>query len=158
MLKERLEETNTKEEPEKQKEVITRSSRTLPTLPPEPIKLQDIVNLWNKEMPSPIPRVSKLTDQRRTHLKARLADLPTMEGWIDLFKMIRRSSFLCGKSSEWYLDFDWVIANDTNLTKVLEGKYDDKEKSLQSKQCAKPGTPAALSDLSAFDKIKIERF
>jgi hypothetical protein len=106
--------------------VQTRSSRTLPILPPDPIKLQDIVDLWNKEMPSPIPRVAKLTDQRRPHLKARLDDLPTIEGWKDLFKMIRRSSFLTGRGGDWFVDFDWVIKNDGNLIKILEGKYDDK--------------------------------
>jgi len=30
---------------------------------------------------------------------------------------------------QWVADFDWIIKNDTNWVKVMEGKYDNKGKS-----------------------------
>jgi hypothetical protein len=39
---------------------------------------------------------------------------------------IGSSNFLLGNNDKgWKVDFDWMIANDTNMIKIIEGKYDE---------------------------------
>lgn len=42
---------------------------------------------------------------------------------------MERSSFLRGESGgSFRADLDWIIANEGNTFKVIEGRYDDREK------------------------------
>ena len=72
--------------------------------------------------------ISKLSDKRKAKLKARIDELG--EGKIiEAIDKIKESSFLRGENDRhWKVDFDWLIANDTNILKVLEDKYKDEEK------------------------------
>lgn len=74
--------------------------------------------------------IIKLSDKRKAKLKARLDELG--EGKIiEAIDKIKESSFLRGDNDrKWKIDFDWLIANDTNILKVLEDKYKD-EKELE---------------------------
>ena len=71
--------------------------------------------------------ISKLSDKRKAKLRARIDELG--EGKIiEAIDKIKESSFLRGKNDrKWKVDFDWLIANDTNILKVLEDKYKDEE-------------------------------
>ena len=71
--------------------------------------------------------IIKLSDKRKAKLKARLDELG--EGKIiEAIDKIKESSFLRGENDrKWKIDFDWLIANDTNILKVLEDKYKDEE-------------------------------
>ena len=45
-----------------------------------------------------------------------------------LFEMIGESDFLINgsendKEKTWHINFDWIIKNDSNFLKVLEGNY-----------------------------------
>lgn len=73
-------------------------------------------------------KIIKLSDKRKAKLKARLDELG--EGKIiEAIDKIKESSFLRGENDrKWKIDFDWLIANDTNILKVLEDKYKDEEK------------------------------
>ncbi len=72
--------------------------------------------------------ISKLSDKRKAKLRARIDELG--EGKIiEAIDKIKESSFLRGENDrKWKVDFDWLIANDTNILKVLEDKYKDEEK------------------------------
>ena len=72
-------------------------------------------------------KIIKLSDKRKAKLKARLDELG--EGKIiEAIDKIKESSFLRGENDRhWKVDFDWLIANDTNILKVLEDKYKDEE-------------------------------
>ena len=72
--------------------------------------------------------IIKLSGKRKTKLDARIKELG--EGKIiEAIDKIKESSFLRGKNDrQWKIDFDWLIANDTNILKVLEDKYKDEEK------------------------------
>lgn len=73
-----------------------------------------------------ISRVLKLTNKRKEKLKKRLDEIGEDE-FIKAFNCIKESDFLQGKNSNgWRVSFDWLIENDTNAVKVLEGKYADK--------------------------------
>lgn len=73
-----------------------------------------------------LARVERVTESRRKHIKARLAGNSREELTV-AFHKANESNFLCGENSRgWKADFDWLMKNDSNITKVLEGKYDNK--------------------------------
>jgi len=65
-----------------------------------------------------------LNANRKTLIKARQKDLPTLQHWIKYFEKIKRSNFLTGISSNWKATFDWIL-KDSNCLKILEGNYDN---------------------------------
>jgi len=73
-----------------------------------------------------MPKVSKLSDQRKKHIAARFKEFD-LEVIIDVLKKAGSSDFLCGVNDKaWKADFDWIF-NPTNFLKILEGKYENKE-------------------------------
>lgn len=68
-----------------------------------------------------LAQVSKLTDERKKKLKLRLASPD-----FDILKILNKakdSDIL--RSGKWF-SFDWLITNNSNYLKVLEGNYDNK--------------------------------
>ena len=71
-----------------------------------------------------IPRITKITDRRKTMLASRLKEYPDTD-FEQLFTRIAKSNFLNGGGpSGWVMDFDWLI-RPNNFPKVLEGNYDN---------------------------------
>lgn len=97
---------------------------------PQPLttKPQEILNLWNLKADPSFPKVQFLNTAREKTLKARLTNIPTLDQWQQIFEKVNKSDFLTGRANGWRCNFDWVI-NPTNLTKILEGNYDNREKS-----------------------------
>jgi hypothetical protein len=88
------------------------------------VALMAYVNLW-KERCLWLSKVQKLTDQRTRRLSARIAEGLTLSQFEGVLAKIQVSPFLLGESkSRWRIDFDFVIANGTNIQKILEGGYD----------------------------------
>jgi hypothetical protein len=70
--------------------------------------------------------IRSITSKRKKHVKARWDNdgLNKIEKWTELFNKVLETPFVCGANDRgWAADFDWLIANDTNFIKVLEGKY-----------------------------------
>jgi len=84
-------------------------------LPEEKFKPRDLVKLWNDL--GCRPRVSELTDERRKKAALRLRKQGDAEWWARLFGKVK-------VLSKPWLTFDFVMKNDTNCLKVLEGNYD----------------------------------
>ena len=94
-----------------------------------PTPLNEIITYWNSK--TELPKISKLTKQRITHLKERLKETVFVSKYKEIIDLISQSDFLSGrKPSESHPnfkgDFDWIIKNDNNYTKVIEGKYKNK--------------------------------
>lgn len=68
------------------------------------------------------PIVKKLSSGRSSKLNTRILEGLTVEIFEEIAEKIKKSDFL--KKSTW-CNFDWLIANDTNYNKILEGNYDD---------------------------------
>jgi hypothetical protein len=68
----------------------------------------------------------KITKPRKAKLKSRLKEIKTIEEWEMLFDKVKDSSFLCG-SSGWKATFDWLVTNEQNYIKVMEGQYNNVE-------------------------------
>jgi hypothetical protein len=79
--------------------------------------------LWNEIVQK--PKVLMLSQGRERRLRLRLREHPDVSWWEEVLHKIVASPFLRGAGNRgWQADFDWLIANDTNALKVLEGKYD----------------------------------
>ena len=84
-----------------------------------------VVKWWNEL--GEVPRVEKITPKRVTKIKCRIKD-GMAESLSEIGKQIKGSKFLLGRTSKWTITFDWLIENDTNWVKVLEGNYSDETK------------------------------
>lgn len=116
-----------KQEPEEQDfylraELAGSQSRLLsvPRTRPE----EGFSDAWNR-LRGPLPRVSKLSESRRRKVKARMSEGITLDSFEKAVRKCSSTPFLSGVKGGWRATFDWLIENDTNLSKVLEGNYDD---------------------------------
>lgn len=101
----------------------------------ESIDYQQIVDNFNLLCPS-LPRVTRLSDARKRSISARLRGGYSVEDLDRAFKLTESSDFLTGKNDRgWRASFDWVL-KESNLTKVLDGQYENRNGVPQSK--AKP--------------------
>lgn len=87
-----------------------------------------ILELYHQILPM-CPKVAKLTDTRKSHVKARWKnDLPSLDKWRNYFTYVSESDFLTGRKDgnngrpPFLADFDWLIKQ-ANVVKVAEGKY-----------------------------------
>lgn len=85
---------------------------------------QKYKNEWNElAKKTNLNTVIKLSDSRREKLKTRLSE-PAFD-FPAILQKIKECKWLLGQNDRgWKVDFDWILKNDTNYTKVLEGKYD----------------------------------
>jgi len=89
--------------------------------------LNRVLSYWNEKMPN---KIQKLSEKRKESLRIRLKDSDF--AYKVIIDKIAASDFLTGKTlnpnpkhKNWKADIDWLIANDNNYLKVLEGKYDN---------------------------------
>lgn len=91
---------------------------------------QAVVNAFNSICVS-LPKIQKLTDARKKKIKSLQHQLVNIS--IDeYFRMIEQSDFLTGRTGKWgNCNFDWIL-NPTNLTKIIEGNYNNKQPQQQN--------------------------
>lgn len=89
------------------------------------LKVQQVVNEFNRVCKK-LPKVKKISTQRKQKVKARLK-VYSEEEIYKSFAKAAESRFLSG-SSGWKASFDWFFDNDNNIQKVLEGNYDNSKK------------------------------
>lgn len=105
-------------------EVGDGTSGLAPTLPAPTraaFRAQDLMELWNATIHPPIPRCQELNNERRQKVRGRAAKRPNLAEWREAFEAIDANPFCRGQNDRnWVANFDWIIRNDTNVTKVLE--------------------------------------
>lgn len=163
--KERSEKERNEKEASKEASRVGRKSSSLPitrtrsnnppnksTAPSPPY--DEIVALWNAAVENTsIPQIKKLTNSRRAKIKARMKEFPATEDWAALFRPIIASDFCCGDNPRgWIASFDWLVANEDNPTKVLEGKYTNRNKKSSG---SKPSLafPASPENLGGYKRL-----
>jgi hypothetical protein len=77
-------------------------------------------------------KINGITASRRRALNGRLKEPAFVDNYNTILTKILESDFLSGRKpteghGKWYASFDWIIKNDTNYQKILEGRYDNKE-------------------------------
>lgn len=71
-----------------------------------------------------LPHCRKITPARRRAVDKLTRAGYTTDDIAEVFRRANGSAFCCGKNDRgWRADFDW-LANENNMTKVLEGKYE----------------------------------
>ncbi|MCF0203679.1 MAG: hypothetical protein HUK08_09970 [Bacteroidaceae bacterium] len=118
--------TNKRRE-DKTREDKTRQEKTRVTQYP----CDEVMRLWN-ELCVSLPKVMRLSDNRREKVKARLREWGgddqsnMVQGARELFVRIEASDFLTGRSGKWKgASFDWIFDSRNNWIKVMEGNYDN---------------------------------
>ena len=87
-------------------------------------KAQQVVDRYNAICTN-LPRVVRLTDKRRRAVRLIYGKGYTPEQLDEAFRKAQSSSFCTGQNDRhWKADFDWLLL-ESNLVKVLEGKYDN---------------------------------
>lgn len=84
---------------------------------------QQVVDLYHSICVS-YPKVVRISEARKRAIRARLK-VYTLEQIKTVFEKAEASMFMKGANKHnWTADFDWLL-NDANITKILEGKYDN---------------------------------
>lgn len=93
-----------------------------------PVPYEEIKELYNSTCNS-LSKVRSVSSTRKRHLKARWKQLDfNIDTFREAFEKVEASDFCTGKNDRgWKADFDWLIKNDNNIIKVLEGKYDNED-------------------------------
>jgi hypothetical protein len=93
-----------------------------------------------------LPKVTAGNESRRKKLKTRIAEARSTEGFFGDYEravtLCATTPFLSGKNERgWTANFDWLVENDLNLQKVLEGRY------------SKPGSASSAQRSAAYDSV-----
>lgn len=98
------------------------------------ITSNEVCQIWNEICaPAGLQKVMKMTTKRQEKARCRLRDwqaggADARNTFREICNAIAASSFCRGQNShKWEATFDWIIDNDSNYVKVLEGKYNDKQ-------------------------------
>jgi len=82
-----------------------------------------LVELFNSTCPS-LSKVVTLSQTRKNKIQTRLKEHP-LEWWKSVFEKADGIKFENKKTGkDWRPTFDWLIENDNNAVKVIEGNYD----------------------------------
>lgn len=115
------------------------------------INYQEIVDMYNETCVS-YPKLTKLSDARKKAIKARL-NTYTIDDFKKLFEMAQRSNFLKGNNSRnWTATFDWMI-KDTNMAKVLDGNYENRDNAWDGIGKNKPNN---IDKLKSLERMYVE--
>ena len=98
----------------------------------EPSKKREpvvLVEIWNEKRGN-LTECKKLTKERKRNCETRARGKGSefLTEFEEAVRLVASSPFCCGDNDRgWRVDFDWMIANDTNMQKVLEGKYNPRQ-------------------------------
>jgi len=95
------------------------------------INYQQIADMYN-EICISFPKLTLLNDSRKKAIKARFNNF-SADSFKGMFEKAENSDFLKGKNDRnWMATFDWMV-KDSNMSKILEGNYDNKDKNQVEK-------------------------
>ena len=121
-LKTTLNKKENNKESNKDKNIIHSST----VVDSERMDYQSVIDCFNSTCVS-LPKVQKLTDKRRKAIR-NAAELLEDMTFAELFDKVEHSDFLTGRSGVWSCGFDWII-KPANITKIIEGNYQNQVKS-----------------------------
>ena len=91
-----------------------------------------VFETWNDRMPM---KITTLTGKRRDHLITSHKEPIFVDSFNTILDKILESDFLMGKvksqgHNNFKANFDWIIKNDLNYVKIIEGNYDGDKKDI----------------------------
>lgn len=111
-----------------------RKPKPAPLAPRDFVPAPRVVELWNLRVhPHGLSKVVSLPPKRKGHIESRMRAKDASgavrdEAWlVALFQRVTASDFMRGTNDRgWIADIDFVF-NETNIAKILEGKYDNRK-------------------------------
>ncbi len=108
---------------------IVNGEKKKPLTPPR--KLFEIYLAKNQKLPNP----NTFSKDRERRCRTRVQTKGFIENFEKAVIQAQNTPFLCGENPRgWRADFDWMTANDTNILRIIEGKYNNgkaKEKTIE---------------------------
>jgi len=93
---------------------------------------QSLFDYWNTK--TRLPKVIKLSDKRKKSIKIRAKESFFVDHWKEAIDRLDASDFATGKNERgWKASIEWLTHNDDNITKVIEGKYDNRTRAIAGK-------------------------
>lgn len=87
---------------------------------------QSIVDNFNL-ICSSLPKVRRITDARKRAIKKATDALEGLSSFEEVFQKVEASDFLTGRNGSFRVcGFDWIM-EPANLTKIIEGNYDNQD-------------------------------
>lgn len=134
-------EVETETETETEEEVNSRAKAKSPDSSSSIILYQLFLE-HNTKLPKPLA----FSKERKDKCTIRLKDQNFIKNFTLAVQKAQNSPFLCGENDRgWKATFDWLITNETNIFKVLEGKYDNNT-SLKREQDLVPSVSAEIAE------------
>jgi hypothetical protein len=86
--------------------------------------IEPYVDAWNVFGPKlGLSKVDSISDSRRKKFRTRIKE--DAFDFIKILEKIKKSAYLKGDNNAgWKVSFDWVLENDKNYLKILEGNYE----------------------------------
>lgn len=94
-----------------------------------PCPHQKVISLYHEILPK-LPKVAKWTPKRMDRLRSSWADKSrqSVDWWRGYFEKVNNVPFLLGENErKWKADLEWLVT-ESNLVKVIEGKYSNASK------------------------------
>lgn len=129
--------------------------------PPGPSP-DDLVAVWNRITTAPLPKVTKLTPERRRKAVARLSESPDLAWWERVVTRLNGIDFCRGHGAQkWIATFDWLVRNADNAVRIDEGAWSSQQAASKTVEFESPRIPsyeetmARLAEKNAwFDEAK----
>ena len=97
-----------------------------------------------------IPKAQRLTQTRKSKIKARLKDCGGLEGWKSALEKVEASKFCQGKNDHgWKADLDFLL-QETSFTRLMEGRYDGTNTATTKTNRAKEAIARANASISGM--------
>jgi hypothetical protein len=114
---------------------------------------EDLLQAYENERGANLPPSAGLTAERRRLCLQRIRSGLTIGEFAEAVRRAARTPFLSGEGARgWRANFDWLIANDTNIRKVIAGSYEalpsqGADCGGHSPRSMRPSERAALSEI-----------
>lgn len=142
-------------DPDSDSELIPSESGGVEEEAPMQVTSAEMHETYNRER-GPLPECRTLSDSRKAKCRSRIQDRNKdpagfRQDFLDAIRKARDNPFLSGGGDRgWKVDFDFLVENDTNYVRILEGRYDGKRKS-QTEQRSDKNTRAVQDYLGELD-------
>lgn len=95
------------------------------------VEYSKVKSLWDSICGESFGMIHKLTDSRKQKIRIRALEIEKsgaeyLTAFEKIFTLMANSRFMSGNNNRgWKPTFDWIIENDKNYVKVLEGNYNN---------------------------------
>jgi len=118
---------------------------------PDRVAAEELLEIYERER-GPLPAAMALTPERRRQCALRIRAGLGSEEFGAAVRRAAATPFLAGEGARgWRASFDWFIANDTNVRKVIEGVYEP----VETRASPHAGFAAQVRDRTLYSELHV---